>query len=132
MALFNLAFIIPDLIFANQGSDCVRSSVPGFPFTLETWLRVDAYTRIGIFIFLLIVAIATCASLAFGAILIGLYSCIFILYSLFSIAWFIVGAIMFWGHLNPSGKCTGGVQIYMHIMLISTILMALMKCLLGG
>lgn len=35
---FNLAFIIPNLIYAYGGSTCVTTNVDGFSFTLRTWL----------------------------------------------------------------------------------------------
>lgn len=59
---FNLAFIIPNLIYAYQGSACVTTIPEGFSFPLSTWLQVDAYTRIGIVGLFLIVALVSCIS----------------------------------------------------------------------
>lgn len=62
LGLINLAFIIPDLIFAHQQSDCVRTGVPNISLTLDSWLKVDAYVRIGLMATLLIIAIFFCLS----------------------------------------------------------------------
>lgn len=117
-AIFNLGFIIPNLIYAYQGSSCVTQIPDGFPFNLSTWLQVDAFTRIGIIALLLMIAIISCCNVVVGSILLGLFICLLILYTLFSLAWTIIGAIMFWAKLNPAGYCEGGFQIYMWIFLI--------------
>jgi FtsH-binding integral membrane protein len=39
-------------------------------------------------------------------------------YSLFSFAWLIVGCVMFWRYLDPSGNCNSNVSNYMWARLI--------------
>lgn len=117
LAFINLFFIIPNLIFASQENDCVNTHVNGIAFTLSTWLKVDAYIRIALLIYLLVVAIITFISKDLGKTLLNIFYVLLVLYILFAIAWAFVGSFMFWQRLNPAGKCTGGVQIYMHIAL---------------
>lgn len=126
--IFNLGFIIPSLIFAYQGSPCVTQIPDGFPFNLSTWLQIDAYIRIGIVVLLLIIAIISCCSVTVGSCLLGIFICLIMLYTLFSLAWTIIGAIMFWGKLNPAGYCDGGVQIYMWIFLILSFVGICLNC----
>jgi hypothetical protein len=90
----------------------------GISFPLSLWLKVDAYSRVGLIGLVLFIALVSCCSLRLGGCLLYLFFIIVILYSLFSLAWTIVGAILFWGKLNPAGYCTGGIQIYMYIFLI--------------
>lgn len=129
--MFHLAFIIPDLIFANQQSDCVRSSVPNISLTLETWLKTDGYVRIGLLIALMLIAIFFCLSKEVGTVLLIMYVVFMVIVSIFFFAWAIVGAIMFWGHLNPSGVCSGGVQVYMHVILIVSFVSVFCNCLVS-
>lgn len=131
-ACVNIGFIIPDLIYANEGSECVTSPVDGFSFNLGTWLKVDAYTRIVFTVFLLVAGILSCMSFEVGFCCSLLGIIFWLLYSLFLFAWSIVGAIMFWGKLNPAGKCSGGVQAFMHATLIITFVFACCNALSGG
>lgn len=126
---FNCAFIVPDLIFAYEGSLCVLSPVEGFSFNLSVWLQVDAYTRIGIVVLLFIVAIISCISLEKGAKMGICALCIIMLYSIFALAWTIVGSVMFWGKLNPSGVCFGRVRAYMYALLIISYIGTCCNCL---
>jgi hypothetical protein len=41
-----------------------------------------------------------------------------LLYSIFAMAWLVVGSILFWVKLNPTGVCTGGIHDYMYTVLI--------------
>jgi hypothetical protein len=63
LGIFNLAFIIPSLIYANEGTTCVTTVMDGISFNLSTWLQVDAYMRIAVVVFLIISAIVSCCSL---------------------------------------------------------------------
>lgn len=116
--ILNAAFIIPDLIYANQNSECVTREVDGIAFPLKTWLMVDAYTRIAMSAIILIFAILACVSFKNVVHLIPCVFLLILIYSLFLLAWLIVGSIMFFGKLNPQGACTGGVQTYMYVFLI--------------
>lgn len=128
-AVFNLAFIIPDLIYAGQGSECVTTMPNGFSFNLSTWLRVDAYTRIAMVALLLLVGIASCISVTVGITCGVCLICFLAGYSAFSLAWTIVGAVMFWNRLNPTGVCQDGVQSYMFAMLIISFVGICCNCI---
>ncbi len=130
-ACFNLAFIIPSLIYAYQNSACVLTRISGFDLDLKTWLQVDAYTRLGMIGLLLVVAIVFCVSFKAG---VGLAICVIILmilYSLFALAWLIVGSVLFWGKLKPTGVCTGGVHDYMYALLIISFIGVCLNCCLN-
>jgi hypothetical protein len=129
---FNLAFIIPDLIYAYGGSTCVTTFPAGFSLTLSKWLEVDAYTRIGIVGLFFIVAVVSCISAESGVKLAIFAILALLLYSVFTVAWMIVGAIMFWGRLNPTGVCTGGVQAYMYALLIISFIGVCCNCLISS
>jgi hypothetical protein len=51
-----------------------------------------------------------------------------ILYSLFALAWIIVGSVLFWGKINPTGVCTGGVHDYMFALLILSYITICCNC----
>lgn len=103
--------------------------VDGFSFNLSTWLQVDAYMRIAIVALLLIAAIVSCISLESGLKVMICFLVVMVLYSLFALAWAIVGSVLFWGKLNPTGVCQGGVQAYMYALLIITYIGACCNCL---
>lgn len=130
--IFNLAFIVPNLIYAYEGTECV-TFVPdeGISFNLATWLEVDAYMRISIVSLLLIVAIVSCMSLEAGAGMLLCSFCIILIYSLFQVAWLIVGSVLFWGQLNPTGICYGPVQTYLYALLIISYISLCCNCALG-
>lgn len=132
VGLLNLAFIIPDLIFAGQHNTCVTTIMQGIAFPLRTWLLVDAYSRIVITGLLLAVAIVSCVNTKAGVAMVACVTCTMLLYSLFMFAWAIVGAVLFWGKLNPAGLCSGGIQTYMHILLIVTFLSLCLNMFFGG
>ena len=116
---FCLPFIICDLYFAyNDSSPCLTEDLHAVSFTLKTWLEVDAYVKIVslvLIIILLVLAITKSDAVgAFGGCFM-IYSC---LISLFNLAWFIVGAIIFWGQLNPNGTCHSSLNSYMWALLI--------------
>lgn len=79
---------------------------------------MDGYSRlavIGFLLFILIVSIFNidCASKLFlGTVLMS------ILYGLFSLAWLVVGAVMFWGNIYSGGNCSESITIYMFANLI--------------
>ena len=125
---FNAAFIVPDLIYASQGSTCVTTIPDGFSFTLGTWLEVDAYTRISIVALFLLVALASCCSESAAAKGLLIALCILVFYSLFAMSWTIVGSVMFWGKLNPAGVCTGPVQAYVYHHLCGSLLQLPLQC----
>jgi hypothetical protein len=52
-----------------------------------------------------------------------------LVYSFFSLIWTIVGSVLFWGRLNPTGICTGPVRDYMYALLIITYIAGCCNCL---
>lgn len=131
--LFNLAFIVPSLIYAYEGTICVEL-IPkeGISFNLATWLEVDAYMRVGLISLLIIVAIVSCKSLEVGASMLICTVCIILIYSLFHVAWLVVGSVLFWGQVNPTGFCEGPVQSYLYALLIISYISILCNCAVGG
>jgi len=129
LGCFNLAFIIPSLIYAYSGDMCVLTAADGFSINLSVWLQVDSYMRIAIISLLILVAFISCCSLNKGPTCAACVICFILIYSLFSFAWTIVGSVLFWGKLNPSGVCTGGVQSYMYAMLIISYIFTCINCL---
>lgn len=116
---FCLPFIICDLYFAyNDTSACLTEDLHAVSFTLKTWLEVDAYVKIVslvLIIVLLVVVITKSDSAESIKGCFGIYGC---LAALFSLAWFIVGAIIFWGQLHPNGTCDSSLNSYMWVVLI--------------
>jgi hypothetical protein len=55
------------------------------------------------------------------------------LYGIFAMIWTIVGSVLFWGKLNPTGICMGGVHDYMYALLILSLIgtccMIFSKCM---
>ena len=123
----NAPFIICDFIFAYRGN-CVDDPVSGIPFTLSLWLQVEGATRAAIVALFFIVALLSCCSLAWALKLLMCAFCTLIVYSLFAFAWLIIGAVMFWGHLNNEGNCSGQVRGYMWALLIIGFLGVLGNC----
>ena len=58
----------------------------------------------------------------------GIAMCTLILGSLFSFAWLIVGAIMFWGHLDKTDRCDDGLSAYMYVLLILSFVSIICNC----
>ena len=107
-------FIICDLYFAYNSISCQHDTSP-VGITLTTWLEVAGFSLIGfIGSFLLTTSIVVCC---------GLKSMVWFvpvqwLFSLFSFAWLIVGCVLFWRYLDPSGDCGRDVSDYMWARLI--------------
>jgi hypothetical protein len=130
--IVNLGFIISSLVYAYQDSACVLAVPDGFSFNLKTWLQVDAYLRIALITLLLVVAIVSCINFKAGVGLAFCVICTMLIYSLFSFAWTIVGSVLYWGKLNPTGICTGGVHDYMYALLIITYITICLNCIVSG
>lgn len=118
----NTPFVIASLIFASQDSTCATSHMEGIPFNLRTWLLVDSFFRILVFLTLLI---TICYHLSNPD---GTFDHLYDLrwsfigaYGLFTISWVIVGGVIFWGKLAPSGACEGQVSAYTNSLLIITL-----------
>ena len=123
----NIPFIFCDFVFAGSGN-CVNDNVPGIYFTLATWLIVEGALRCSLVGLFLLSAIIACCNLECAIKLLICTFCIMIPYSLFSLAWYIIGAVMFWGNLNKEGNCSGQVSGYMWALLILGFIGTLGNC----
>ena len=116
--------MICDLYFGYSNQYFCTLLIPStVSFDLGTWLLVDGYGRLVILILTIIwiVMLIACASReSAGGILCGsgCYILMIVLYGLFNFAWTIVGAVMFWGAIAPSGLCEISIVIYMYVLLI--------------
>ena len=126
---FNLAFIVPSLVYAYSGDICTLTVPDGFSINLSVWLQVDSYMRIAMVSLLVLVALFSFCSLNCGATCAACVICFMLIYSLFSFSWTIVGSVLFWGRLNPTGICTGAVQSYMYAILIISYIFTCINCL---
>lgn len=125
----NLSFIVPDLIYAYSGDVCVTAISGGISFNISTWLQVDAYMRIAMVTLLILVAlVGCCCASGLGGCAVFVI-CFMLIYSLFSLAWTIVGSVLFWGNINPLGICSGPVQSYMYALLIITYVFTCLNCI---
>ena len=117
IACLNTPFIVCDFVFAQRGN-CVDDEVDGFSFTLGTWLEVEGSCRVAICSLFLLCAICACFNLDTAIKMLVFTFCVLIIYSLFSLAWLIVGAVLFWGNLDKEDTCDGQVTGYMYALLI--------------
>jgi|LauGreDrversion4_2_1035121.scaffolds.fasta_scaffold21390_4 hypothetical protein len=106
-------FIICDLYFAYNDISCQHDSNP-IGFNLSTWLAVSGLSMIG-FLGLFGILLICVGCKPKGAIPVVVLQYV---YSLFSFAWLIVGCVMFWRYLDPSGNCNSNVSNYMWARLI--------------
>ena len=83
--------------------------------------------RISMASFLMVTGIASCLSLKAGMCFGACLALFLSVFGTFMMAWTIVGAVMFWGKVNPTGVCEGGVQIYLFINLILSFVTACCK-----
>lgn len=123
-----LPFMIADLVLGYSNEYiCIFIAPNSVGFSLGTWLLVDGYGRLIMLVFSIIffvTLIACAAGEKLGGIL-AIFGCYFfvnVLYSLFNFSWLIVGAVMFWGTIAPSGFCESSIQAYMYILLIVNFL----------
>ena len=108
-----LPFIFCDLYFAYNDISCQHDSNP-IGFNLSTWLEVSGWSLLGFMC--LLAMFFVCVGLESNGIVPVVIIQMF--YSLFSFAWLIVGCVMFWRYLDPSGNCNSNVSNYMWARLI--------------
>ena len=129
--------IVLNFVMANGDSPCLTQEITKYSIdiNLRTWLLVQAYVLLAVAVLILLAIILACVSPVVGGVFGTLVACLAIPISLFNIAWTIVGAIMFWGELQPAGTCHQGLEIYMWIILILgclSICSTCTSCLRGG
>jgi hypothetical protein len=103
-----LSFGLVDLYFAYNDESCVHVFNPAsVGFTLATWLKVDGY---------MIVSYATISVFTrmAGLTIKRLQSTC----TIFSLVWIVVGSVMFWNALAPSGLCSDSLFNYMWARLV--------------
>ncbi len=106
-------FIICDLYFAYNDISCQHDSNP-IGFNLSTWLAVSGWSMVGFLgLFGILLICVGCKPKGSIPVVILQYA-----YSLFAFAWLIVGCVMFWRYLDPSGNCNSNVSNYMWARLI--------------
>lgn len=111
--LFVFPFIFCDLYYAYNSISCQHDTT-SIGFTLSTWLGVAGFSQL-VFILsfgLTIFLITCCESIEFLLILFQW------LYCLLSLSWLIVGCVMFWHYLEPTGNCDNDISYYMWARLI--------------
>lgn len=97
----NIYFIYNNLYFADEGG-CVDEMVHGyiFSFPLATWLRADAYARIGVASILTIGILMLFLMPVIGILMIGCAAVMLWFFSFISFWWTLTGAHMYWGYLD--------------------------------
>ncbi len=105
-SIFYLAIIIPDIVFANQESDCLKVILPETSFSLQTWLEIDAYSRAGVQFFLIFVSVTLCLWIKWGGVMLMCLCCMTMMYSIFTAIWAVIGIYMYWYHLLPQKICS--------------------------
>lgn len=121
IALLFMPFIICDYSFAYNDDSCANIPLHKYSiaFPLSTWLKVDGFLTIlqmvGIIIIVVTVATETKdnPNPFFYLLFLGM-----MLISLFNFIWLIIGAVMFWGELQPGGHCNSSISAYMFARLI--------------
>lgn len=112
-----LPFIVCDLYFSYNSISCQYNPTP-IGFDLSTWLKVSGFSVLGYIGYAIILLIL---SIKYEWIKI-LISVTKYLVALFFLAWLIVGSVMFWKYLEPSGTCNSDISNYMWARLIICLL----------
>ena len=109
-------FIICDLYFAFNSISCQHVETP-IGITLTTWLLTAGFSLVGLIVtFALGLGVIACCGCDKDSMI--LFVPIQWAFSLFSFAWLIVGCVLFWRYLDPSGDCARDVSDYMWARLI--------------
>jgi uncharacterized membrane protein len=118
--------MVSNLYYGYNDNICLDEKIQNYRivFTMGTWMIVQGYVDVGTISIYLILG---CAMFSLRA-LSGVYrtfTFILLITTLFRIAWFIVGAIMYWGYLWPASLCKPNINVYMFVMLIANIILIL-------
>ena len=111
MLILSSPFIIADLYFAYNDISCQNINVPKLNLTIGLWLKIDGY----------ILLVWTCIVFhtQINMLIINKrFIIINYIVKLFCSAWSIIGAIMFWGKLEPSNMCNTVFSNYLWARLI--------------
>ena len=124
--IFTLPFIVADLYYAYSSDSCLAQSIPDLP-TLGTWLAVSGWISIS-FILLTIIILTLLLNMNIQVTDNLLINCTRILFSMFNLAWMIVGSVIFWKYLGPNDVCSTSLSIYMWVRLIVGLLGIFSNC----
>ena len=114
-------FLVCNLYYAYQDPSCVDFRPPpnanDIKMSLAQWLQVDAYIMLGFIVFFFIIGIIAWTSPHLICCY-GFWEGLHVFYIIWRMTWLIVGAVIFWKGLNPTGFCDTRVRRYMFAMLI--------------
>ncbi len=113
MAIFCLPLVICDLYFAYNDISCQYYSNP-VGITLATWLKTSGFA-VTSYLILFLILVPHSLNNECNKLLLNLVKYIF---SGFLLAWIIVGSVIFWKYLEPSGNCNKNISDYMWARLI--------------
>ena len=117
LSVLNVPFIVCNFVFAER-EECGRFDIKGMALTLQSWLIVDAISRIIVCTLFLVSTLVTLFKEETGT-KIGTHSFFgLILFSLFQFTWMIVGAVIYWGNLDKDKVCGAMTIGYMYSILI--------------
>ncbi len=111
--IFCLPLVICDLYFAYNDISCQHDSNP-VGLTLSTWLQTSGFVVTG---YLALFLIMLPFSLKNDCAKFLLKVCNYV-FSGFILSWLIVGSIIFWKYLEPTGTCNKNISNYMWARLI--------------
>lgn len=123
LLIFTLPFIVCDLYYSYNSISCQNESTP-IGFDLATWLKVSGFSGLGYLVLAII----------FSTISIKHEWAVFVmkiikfLFSLYYMVWLIIGCVLFWKYLEPSGSCNSSVSDYMWARLIIGLIGILSIC----
>ena len=116
-------FIVASLYYAYNDVSCSMITgdfwgfAKGINFDLRKWLQIDAYIALGfLIIFLILGGLAWC--LNGRPCVYGFWEGLHVLFFVWRLVWLIVGAVLFWKDINPTGFCARPFANYMKAMLI--------------
>ncbi len=115
MIIMYTSFIVCDIYFALNDDSCVNQDVSRLSFNLKTFLLVRGFILLGLIFDVILTLCFTTHSM------IGLCTCgqisIFVLICIFSLAWNIIGAVLFWSYMDTS-QCANPVYNYTYASLV--------------
>ena len=120
-------FVILDFYIGYTDTSCVNQTVSNMSLTLKTWFLVSAYSSAIILIFCIFLFIYYMYSNnnLFDTVFVYIFNKVC---TLFSLAWTITGAVLFWGMMDYD-VCDRLTRDYMYAKLIlSFVFMAFSVC----
>lgn len=113
-SISQIPFIIVDLYVAYTDTTCVTQDISEMSITLKKWLEVDGYTMIA---FVALKFLAIIASYKFDKLTSIFWRIVQSIYSFFTVAWLVVGAVLFWDYMDNQ-PCEGLVYHYTFARLV--------------